>query len=153
MSSVSYETIFSDFLGNTTDFDIASLNISDAYEMMTEYLHKGLKNTYIRELFSSITYDDEIQTLLFELNHIVSEEQDIEFVVNIIAKAMVIEWLKPQVRSQLYIKQFIGTKETKYYAQSPHLTAINNMYKDVKQELEKEIKDRNTYHNQYLGDK
>lgn len=151
MASLSYETIFSNFLGNVTDFNIASLNISDAYEMMTEYLRKGLAQTYIRRLFSRLVIDDEIQTLEFEMEYKVDDEQDMDFVINILAKAMVIEWLKPQVRNKLNTMQLFGTKEQKFFSQQSHLSELRGLLEDTQLEVRKEIRDRGYIYNAYIG--
>ena len=153
MTSLKYETIFSDFLGNVSDYQIASLNMSDAFELMTEYLHKGLKQSYLRSIFSTLMMDDEIQLLSFELEHPVEENTDTDFVVGILAKAMTIEWLKPQVRSKINISQVFGTKEMKYYAQANHLSELKGLLEDTEIELRKEIRDRGYIWNDYLSGK
>lgn len=150
MTSISYEDLFSDFLGNVTDYDIASMDISEAYSMMTEYLHKALSNTYIRRLFSSIQYDDSVQIFEYELVNIVDDSSDLDFVKSIITKGMVIEWVKPQVRSKLNLAQFFGGKEQKFYAQANHLSELRGLLEDTQLELRKEIRDRGYIYNPYL---
>ena len=150
MTSLSYEEIFSDFLGNVTDYDIASMEISEAYSMMTEYLHKALSNTYIRRLFSSIQYDDSIQIFEYELTNKVEDEQDSDFVKSIITKGMVIEWVKPQVRSKLNMAQMFGGKEQRFFSQSQHLSELRGLLEDTQLELRKEIRDRGYIYNPYL---
>ena len=151
MTSLSYEDIFSDFLGNISDYKIASLEISEAYELMREYLHKSLSQSYVRRLFSSVSVDDEIQFVSFEMEHSVDEEADIDFVRNILSKCMVIEWLNPQVRSRLLTAQMFGGKEQSWFSQASHLTQLRGLLDDVKLEVRKAIRDRGYIYNDYLG--
>lgn len=152
MASLSYDEIFNDFLGNITDYDFASFELNESYEIMTEYLHKTLSQTYIRRLFSSIEFDDDIQQLSFDMKESVEEYSDIDFVRYILSNGMVIEWLKPLVRNKSNIQQFFAGKEQNFYAQSSHLTSMRNLYDDVKLEVRKSIRDRGYIYNSYLGD-
>lgn len=151
MTSLSYEDIYSDFLGNMSDYQLASLNTSDAYELMTEYLQKGMRQSYVRDLFSTLTYDKEIQTLSYELVDVIEEERDKEFVLGVLSKAMVVEWLKPQVRNKLNVAQVFGTRESKFFSQQSHLSEIRGLLEDTELELRKEIRDRSSLHNSYIG--
>ena len=150
MASLSYDEIFSDFLGSVTDYGLASIDIDDMYGLMTEYLHKTLSLSYVRRLFSSVSFDDTIQVVTFEVINIVDEVADIDFVRSILSKGMVVEWLKPQVRSKLNVAQMFGGKEQKFYAQSNHLSELRGLLEDVQLELRKEIRDRGYIYNPYL---
>jgi len=150
MASLSYDEIFSDFLGSVTDYGLASIDIDDMYGLMTEYLHKALSLSYIRRLFSSISLDDTIQEITFEVTNVVDDAADIDFIKYILSKGMVVEWLKPQVRSKLNIAQFFGGKEQKFYAQSNHLSELRGLLEDTQLELRKAIRDRGYIYNPYL---
>lgn len=113
MSSLQYNSIFEKFLGNITDYDFANLSISDSYELMTEYLHKSLAESYVNRLFSSYEADDEINTFTFEMKQSVSKSEDVEFITSALAKWMVYEWLHKQVRSVTNTAQFFGGAEQK----------------------------------------
>lgn len=150
MASLSYDEIFSDFLGSVTDYGLASIDIDDMYGLMTEYLHKTLSLSYVRRLFSSVNLDDTIQIMTFEIVNSVDENADRDFIKYILSKGMVVEWLKPQVRSKLNIAQFFGGKEQKYYSQSNHLSELRGLLEDVQLELRKAIRDRGYIYNPYL---
>lgn len=150
MTSLSYEDIFSDFLGNVTDYNIAAMDTNEAYELMSEYLHKALSISYVRRLFKSIEFDDDILEMKYELFNSIDESSDLDFIKNIIAKGMVIEWVKPQVRSKLNIAQMFGGKEQKFYAQANHLSELRSLLEDTEIELRKEIRDRGYIYNPYL---
>lgn len=150
MTSLSYDEIFSDFLGNVTDYNLVSMEQEDAYSLMTEYLHKTLSQSYVRRLFSSAELNDSSEEFSFEMENVVDENSDIDFTKNILSKGMVVEWLKPQVRSKLNIAQMFGGKEIKWFSQSSHLSELRGMLEDTELELRKTIRDRGYIYNPYL---
>lgn len=150
MTSILYEDIFVKFLGNIQDYDIPNMDEDDVEELMTEYLHKSFSKTYIRQIFQNSSLDDETSTLSFEMKQATDEQQDSDFVSYILAKAMVVEWLSPQVRSKLNIAQLLTGNEQKYYSQANHLNELRELLSDTKIELEKEISDRAFVYNAYL---
>jgi len=153
MASLSYDEIFSDFLGSVTDYDLASIDIDDMYGLMTEYLHKTLSLTYIRRLFSTVSFDDTIQVFTFEMANSIDDATDLDFTRYILSKGMVVEWLKPQVRSKANIAQMFSGKEEKFYSQSQHLSELRGLLEDTQLELRKAIRDRGYIYNPYLEDK
>lgn len=151
MSSLQYDSIFEKFLGNITDYDFANLSISDSYELMTEYLHKSLAETYVNRLFSSYELDDEINTLVYEMKHSVSEDADAEFISSALAKWMVYEWLHKQVRSVLNTAQMFAGAEQKFYSQANHIDELRGLLDDSYKEARFFIQDRGYIKNSYLG--
>lgn len=151
MSSLKYDAIFGEFLGDITDYDYANLSISDSYELMTEYLHKSLAETYVNRLFTSYELDDEINTLTFEMKHSVSEESDMDFIASALAKWMVYEWLHKQVRSVTNTAQMFAGAEAKFYAQANHLSELRGLMDDSYKEARFFIQDRGYIRNSYLG--
>lgn len=151
MTSVNYTQIFEMFLGNITDYNFANLSTSDSYTLMTEYLHKAIAETYLRRIFSSIKLDDEVQNISFVLKYS-TEDDEVDFVINAIAKWMVYEWLQKQVRSVDLTAQFFGGKEQKYYSQSAHLSELRGLMDDAYKEARFFIGDRGYINNSYLGD-
>ena len=153
MASLSYDEIFSDFLGSVTDYDLASIDIDDMYGLMTEYLHKALSQSYVRRLFASVNFDDVVQNLTFEMDNNVDDAADLDFVKYILSKGMVVEWLKPQVRSKVNIAQFFGGKEEKWFSQAQHLSELRGLLEDTQLEMRKAIRDRGYIYNPYLEGK
>ena len=111
MASIDYKDIFESFLGNITDYNFANLSITDSYQLMTEYLHKAVANPFVYRIFSTASLDDETQLLSFSLRREENEDMDKEFIITVLAKAMVYEWIHPQVRSTVLTSQFFGGKE------------------------------------------
>lgn len=150
MTSIDYNMIFESFLGNITDYDFANLTMSDSFNIMTEYLHKALAEAYLKRIFSSLTLDDETQVLSYELVQVVDEDNDKEFVIDIIAKWMVYEWLHKEVRSKNLTAQFFGGKEATFYSQANHISELRGMMDDVYKEARFAIQDRLYINNSYL---
>jgi len=150
MTSIDYTVIFESFLGDITDYDFANLSMSDSFFLMTEYLHKALAETYVRRLFSSITIDDETQTISFEMSHVIEEEADKEFIISALAKWMIYEWLHKEVRSKTNTAQFFGGKEQKFYSQAQHIAELRGLQDDSYKEARMFIQDRGWISNSYL---
>lgn len=150
MTSLSYDEVFDDFLGRVADYDFSKMDESTANYLMSEYLQKVLSRSYIRRLFSSISYDKEIHIIEFEIDNQVDDEADLEFVKTILSKGMVVEWLEPQVRNKVNISQFFGGKEQKYYSQSNHIAELRALLEDTERDLRREIRDRGYIYNPYL---
>lgn len=143
-----YDKIFSKVFNKIDDPKELSLNENDLLEVYTERLHSIVGNSRVRRLFSSIILDDEIQELTFALNHSVDDYSDEDFVLEILALGMIIEWLQPQVDSRIYTSEAIGGKEEK---------VLQNNYKPMQTRLEKleskldkKIRDYGTMYNSYI---
>ena len=151
MTSIDYQVIFENFLGNITDYEFANLSISDSFSLMTEYLHNALAETYLRRIFSSLTLDDETHILSYEMKYVVDDEADKEFVIDAIAKWMVYEWLHKEVRNKTNTTQFFGGKEQKYYSQAQHIAELRGLMDDVYKEARFFVQDRGYISNSYIG--
>lgn len=152
MASVSYETIFSNFLGDISDPTLANLSMSEAYGLMTEYLHKVVAQSYVRRIFKSLELHDTILVMDYEMNHSVNNSDE-DFVIYVLSKGMVVEWLQPQVKSKVNIAQFFSGKESKFFSQSNHISELRAMLDDTQRELRNAIRDRGYIYNSYLENK
>ena len=85
------------------------------------------------------------------MSYPVAPDADTDFVVEMLAKGVVVEWLKPQVRgSKLNVKQVFGTKEEKFFSQAQHISEIRGLLEDTENELRKMIRDRGYINNGYV---
>ena len=151
MTSVSYEEIFAYFLGNVRDYDIAGLKHSDALPILTEYLHKTMANIYIRTLFSTIEFDDDDGEFSFEMDFVVDDSSDKNFVINLLGKAMVIEWLTNRVNDLALVVQMVGSDKSRtFYSQANHLNELRSLLEDTRNSVNKLITDRNAFYNSYI---
>lgn len=144
-----YETIFSRALSRIDDPKELALDSNDFVEIYTERLHNVLGDIRIRRLFSSITLDDEVQEVSFELKNSIDESSDIEYVCKLFVLGITIEWLSPRVDSLNYTLMMFSGKEEKM---------LNNPYKllqarldNVKKELSKTIRDHGYLYNSYIN--
>jgi hypothetical protein len=147
--ALSYETIFSRVRGKIDDPKELSLEKNILNEIYVERLHNVIGNPRVRRLFSSVTLDDEIQQITYELNNSVDEFADDEFVIDIFTLGIVIEWLQPRVDSVLYTAPMIGGKEEKKIIDG-HSNMIDRL-KSMKTELNKKIRDYGYMYNSYVN--
>ena len=150
MTSISYETIFSYFLGNVTDYQLAGLELEEANEMMIEYLHKTVADPNIYSLFSIISFDDSNMVLNYQMSYEINEDIDKQFLINILSKGMVCEWCRPKVRSRLNMNQMFAGKEQNFFSQASHLSELRNLLEDTEVEIDRLIKKRGYVDNSYL---
>ena len=149
MSSIDYELIFNGFLSNITDYKIATQDEDVTTEQLTEYLHKAVSTPYIRALFMSVVLDDDFETITYEMKNPDANGDD-DFLINMLGKAMVYEWIHPQVRKTSLISQMFSGKEVKWYAQSNHMAELRGIEEDAELEVRRMIRDRGFISNKYI---
>ena len=148
---MTYEEIYSQFYSKETDPTFFKKYSKDeAYELMRTWLHSIVATPYVRKCFSTITLDDELLELTFELKNSIDEDSDNFFVKDILAQGMVICWMQQQIDKTVSLATVIGGKEEK--------TILNN-YKnniarleELKVYLRKVIRDYGYFNNDYIGD-
>lgn len=150
MASLSYDVIFSNFLGNITDPVLAGQAESIANEIMVEYLHKAVSAVYVRRLFSSITLDDDVQILTFAMKKIVDEAADNDFVSTMLGKSMAVQWIAPQVQSKVNIAQMFTGSTRKFFSQSAHISELRALKSDMEKDLQSYILTRGSFYNDYV---
>lgn len=143
-----YEIIFSRVRNKITDPKELSLDANDLIEIYTERLHSAVGDQRVRTLFSSISLDDEIQEITYEMDISIDEVTDSDFVIEMLSSAIAIEWMLQQVNSRLYTSQMIGGKEEKKLIDNykPMIGRLESM----RSELYRKIRDYGTHYNSYL---
>lgn len=151
MASLNYDDIYSRVLDKITDYDFLRISDSEIYEELNRKLRIALSKPYLRRLFSSISYDDEIQLFTYELNYKKDEEVDKDFIAEAIALGVVVAWLEPKVKTtNLIHQQFTSSKESKWYNQKDHLNTLKDLLKSCRYEQQSLIRDRGWINNTYL---
>lgn len=151
MASLNYDDIYSRVLDKITDYDFLRISDSEIYEELNRKMKIALSKPYLRRLFSSISYDDEIQLFTYELNYNVDEEADKDFVAEAIALGVVVTWLEPKVKTtNLIHQQFTSSKESKWYNQKDHLSTLKDLLKSCRYEQQCLIRDKGFINNTYL---
>lgn len=100
-----YSIIYQRCLQKLQDFDLANLPEDEIMEMLHGWLMSSIAK--FRKCASDLSdRDDELATFNVDL---VDEE------IEILAIMMSVEWLQPQITSQLTTAQFFGGKEEKLW--------------------------------------
>lgn len=139
MVSLEYRKIFSRHIGLLTDFTLPQLDPKDFEELEIEWLHRAISEPRVRHIFSSLSMDDDLMIMEFEINNPIDDYSDENYVTELLALSMAISWYQPQVDSIRNIAVMIGTDKEK--------TLLNNYknsldrLKELKIERQKLIRD------------
>ena len=136
---ISYEKICERYYGLIDDVKELSINDNDLLELCTERLRSATSYPYIRKLFSTLTFDNEIQQCDFELSTPVDDSTDEDFVIELFAEGMAIKWLEPKVKSLKNTAKMFGGKEEKKLKDD--YAGNREMLKEMKIEQQKLIRD------------
>lgn len=152
---MTYEEIYSSFYLKETDPEFfKKLSKEDAYERMRGWLHSVAAMPYVRKRFSTLTLNDELYELTFELVNSIdktdNKASDTEFVKEVFAQGMVICWLKKEVDSVFNTVKFMGTKEEKVMLNNykPNIERLDALERNLK----KFIRDYSYFNNSYIGE-
>ena len=121
-----FEDIFSRFLLKVTDYNFVRLDEETVNEMMIGWLKATLSKPYVRRIFSSLTISEDFEEIEFELKTPVDEQSDADYVEELVATGMVVEWVTPQVNSVINTQQMLSGKEVKLTQKYVQLATIGN---------------------------
>lgn len=127
----SYTDIFNIFLNKISDVKLMSLSDEDITEMLILWMNSAIPK--IKKCKSDL-YDKDDDIMIFNTDLLNIEKE-------ILATAMVSEWLEPQIETTTLTKQFIGGKEEKFFAPKGLLDSLQSMSKKNKQEARKLSRD------------
>ena len=147
-----FEDIYSRFFLRVEDYNIVGLDTNLVNEMMNGWMKSVLSQPYIRRLFDTLTFDEDIEQIEYTMKYPISEDEDKDFVEELIALGMVSEWVSPKYHSTLLTSQFYSNSEQKYYSQANHMTELKDMYHRAKNDVRKLIRDRGYINNVYIGE-
>lgn len=150
MASLRYDQIYSRFYSKAQAYDFVNLSDDQINDFLCEWLHSVVNTPYTRTIFSSVLLDDEIMVMEYELARSIDEFSDQDFVIEILAVGMVMEWLEPKINSFLNTSQMFGSKEEKFYSQSNHLAELKSLYNNLFRKQRRMISDRGYAWNSYL---
>lgn len=148
--TLQYEDIFSIFLSKITDYSFLEYDESFIRGQMVSWLHSSSSFPRFRAKFSEFSLDDEEAILSFSLNNSTGEQSDGDFVADVLARAMVVAWLEPEVKNVLLTKQMLTGKEEKFYAQANHIYQMEQMLATAKAELKNILRDYGYLNNSYI---
>lgn len=148
--TLQYEDIFSTFLCKITDYSFLEYDESLIKERMVSWLHSASSSPRLRAKFSSFTLNDDASALEFFLKNSSSEQADCDFVIDVLARSMVIAWLEPEVKNVLLTKQLLTSGDEKFYAQANHVSQLEQMLTTAKAELKNILRDYGYLNNSYV---
>ena len=148
---MTYEEIYSQFYSKIKDPTFFQKYSKDeAYDLMCNWLHSIVGLPYFKKCFSSISLDDEILELTFQLKKSVDEDSDNYFVKDIFAQGMVICWMQQEIDKAVSLATVIGGKEEKKILDN-YKSNIERL-EGLKVQFRKVIRDYGYYNNDYIGE-
>ena len=158
MTSVTYSEIFSRFYLKVEAYDLFDSSVTDEMrnDFLCGYLHSAISKPYTRRLFSSIQYTDtdiyeDVEgTIEFTMKYSVDDNADEDFVKEILAMGMVLEWVEPKVKSLTHMRRMISTSDEKFYAESTFLTSLMSLQESTEAAQKNLIDIRGFINNDYL---
>ncbi len=150
MVTLDFEDVFSIFHNKIDAYDFLELTIDEINTFEVEWLRSAGAKPYVRSLFSSYTFDSEDESISFEMKYAIDDDTDNDFVVEILALGMCIEWLNPKVNSMTHIYQTYGSKEERWMSEAGHMKETRALRDSWKVEQRKLIRDRGYLYNSYI---
>ena len=143
-----YETIYNKFFAKIDDPKLLAYDDESLYEILNDYLTSTLSIPYVRKLFKSIKKNDYKEILTYELNVSIDEFSDVNFVIEVLAMGMVIQWMTQKVDTALSFATLLGGKEEKMLRNE--YKANKERLRELNKELKKIIRDSNYIDNSYI---
>ena len=150
MITLDFEEVFSIFHNKVDAYDFLELTADEIQELEAEWLKTAGSKPYVRRLFSTYQCDLDGEEINFEMKYATDEDADRDFVMEILALGLCIEWLSPKVNSLTHIHQTYGSKEEKFYSESSHMKEVRALRDSWKNEQRKMIRDRGYIYNSYI---
>lgn len=145
-----FDEIYSRFYLSVEDYNIIGLKEDLVKEMMFGWMKSVLSLPYVRRLFDTLIIDEDVEEIDYTMKYPVSDEEDKDFVEELITLGMVVEWLKPKYNSTLNTSQYFSNSEQKWYSQANHMAELKAMYRTAMLNLRKFIRDRGYINNSYI---
>lgn len=113
MPLINYQDIYKRALVRINDLGLARLQQEDFYDKLLLWMHSASATPYFRKKFSTFSLNDELMILNFELNNSVDESYDKNFVTDILAKGIIINYFPAKLETDEHLAVMIGGKEEK----------------------------------------
>lgn len=113
MITIEFTDVFDVFHEKIDAYDFLDLSNDEIENFEKSWLRTAGSKPYVRRLFSTYNMDSDNETVSFEMSYAIDDDTDRDFVIEILALGMVVEWLNPKVTSLDNIFQVFGSKEEK----------------------------------------
>lgn len=155
MSSMEYSTIYASFFSKVKAYDLFKDSVSDEVRenLLKGYLHSAFAKPQIRKLFTSLSFDDVLNIVTYEMDSQISnDDEDLDkwFITEVVGYGMALAWITPQVNSLTNIAQMFSTSDAKFYSQASHAEELRNLRDDLEISYRKLITDNSGFNNRYL---
>ena len=137
-----FDDIFSRFYLRVEDYKIVGLEEEIVKEMLGGYLRSVVAKPFVRRLFSLIAVDTDVEEVNYMMRDSWGEDEDKEFVEELLALGMVVEWLAPKYHSMLNTSQFFSNSDLRFFSQANHMVELKEMFSKAQTDLRKFIRDR-----------
>lgn len=124
-----YADIFERFLGKVTDYDLASLTSIELDDSLARFLKSAITNFK----YCTKNLKDRDDTLMVFNIDLEENEQEI------LAKLMLVEWIRPQILSQENIKNTLGSRDYQIYSPANLLDKLLNLKKNLQEESQNDM--------------
>lgn len=147
-----YEQIFNRFFQKIDDVDFFSQDRDRAYQMLSGYLHAAVAGSYVRSLFTELELNDDILRITYELKRPSEHEsEDKEFIIELFALGIVLQWIAPHVDNTRNIESFFGGHDQKWYSQSAQILQQRGLREDAELKFRRMITERGYINNAYVA--
>lgn len=138
-----YDVIYDRFLTKITDFFILELDDNDVREWCYDLM--------LSTIATFPVIDHDFDNLMNDYEACFNEElSNIE--VEYLACGMVYQWVVPQLNNTTLTKQYIGTKDEKFFSQSGQITQLRELQNDNLARTKKIRRDYNYRNSGYFND-
>lgn len=134
--------IFTRFYLRVEDYKIAGLEEEIANELLNGYLRQTISKPFIRRLFSSVSFDEDVGEVEYTMREAWDDDADRDFVEEALAMGMVSQWLSTQYNTVRNTVQMFSNKEQQFFSQANHMTELREMYNKSNVDFRKFIRDR-----------
>ena len=134
--------IFTRFYLRVEDYKIAGLEEEIANELLNGYLRQTLSKPFIRRLFSSVSFDEDVGEVEYTMREAWDDDADRDFVEEALALGMVSQWLSTQYHTVRNTVQMFSNKEQTFFSQANQMTELREMYNKSNIDFRKFVRDR-----------
>ena len=113
MPSITYDSIYKRALTRIKDTELARLTENDMMTFLVEWLQSAISNPYLRKKFETFTPNDEIEQISFTLVNSVDETYDKNFVINTLAKGLIVNYFPSKLEKAEYLNMIVYGGEEK----------------------------------------
>lgn len=114
MPSIEYESIYKRALSRLNDVSLSQYAKEDFYEALKEWLSSASSDPYLQRKFTKYVDDEDMEEIQFELENSVNEQYDINFVTNMLAQGLIVNYMPSKLEQASFLHAMVYGKEEKW---------------------------------------